>query len=74
MRGFRRNFKFTWGSGQGVSTPTVLCWLLATGFWNDACFWVDTSIWNDGPADAWILEDGTWNDAKNWVDSALWID
>ena len=27
------------------------CWILDTGFWADACYWRDLSLWNDGVPD-----------------------
>ena len=34
-----------YGSGSGSGS---FCWLMATGFWNDGCFWIDSDIWDNG--------------------------
>lgn len=46
------------GDWEGISNDTgcddfdnLLCWILGSGRWADACFWRDLSLWNDGVAD-----------------------
>jgi hypothetical protein len=54
------------------STPSGIPWVVETGVWDDAKYWVDEDLWIDGIA--WILDTGYWDDARYWNDSALWID
>jgi hypothetical protein len=32
----------------GSTSPVIDCWLLATGAWNDSCFWSNEGVWLDG--------------------------